>query len=124
MARTGEQLTLDVGAIIRGLEQADRLREFVTDEAGTEHGAGHAVFGDLMMIDDMVSDLERVRDRLAREPDRPLSRERVEAVAASLRRLELWTDAVTRGTARPGHLQRLDVEELRTEQPDEPDATA
>ena len=110
MTQPGTHLSVDIEAITQGLCQADRLREFVTDEAGTEHGAGHAVFGDLMAIDDMVSDLERVRDGMAREPHRPLSPERAKSVAASLQRLRRWTDAVSRGTARPGQLQQLDVE--------------
>lgn len=114
-----------LNAIARGLEQAERLREFVTDAAGTEHGAGHGVFGDLAAIDDMVSDLERVRDRLKREPDRPLLSDRAEAVATSLARLDLWTDAVARGTARAGELQRLEVRERRAGAlPHRPDGTA
>ncbi len=110
MAQSATQITIHIEAIARGLAQAGRLREFVSDEAGTEHGAGHAVFGDLMAIDDMVSDLERVHDRMVREPNRLLSPERAESVAASLQRLELWTDAVSQGTARPGQLQRLEVD--------------
>lgn len=108
MAQPGTHISVHIEAIKRGLAQADRLREFVTDEAGTEHGAGHAVFGDLMAIDDMVSDLERVRDRMVREPNRLLSPERAKSVAASLQRLELWTGAVSRGTVHPGQLQWLE----------------
>jgi hypothetical protein len=100
------QLTHSVG---QGLVQAERLREFVADAAGTEHGAGHGVFGDLQAIDDMASDLERVEGRLEGKPDRPLSPQRAAAVAKTLARLELWTNAMEAGEVRAGEFILLEA---------------
>lgn len=94
-------------AIARGLAQAATLREFVADAAGAHGGAGMAVFGDLAAIDDMVSDLERVRTWLAQDPSRALSDGRARSIAATLARLDLWSGAVAAGTVRAGGLQRL-----------------
>ena len=91
-----------------GLEQAERVRAFVADAAGTESGPRYSVYGDLAAIDDMVSDLERVRDRLLREPGFVLSPERAEAVAAMLARLAAWNTAMEAGVLRAGELQADD----------------
>jgi len=99
-----EQGTL-AGRIGIGLEQADRVRAFVADAAGTESGPSYSVYGDLAAIDDMVSDLERVRERLLRETGFVLSSERAQAVAAMLVRLDVWNRAMEAGTLRAGELQ-------------------
>jgi len=88
-----------------GLEQADRVRAFVADAAGTESGPSYSVYGDLAVIDDMVSDLERVRERLLRETEFVLSFERSQAVAAMLVRLDAWNRAMEAGMLRAGDLQ-------------------
>lgn len=91
-----------------GLDHAERVRAFVADAAGTEGGPRYSVYGDLAAIDDMVSDLERVRDRLLREPGFALSAGRAEAVAAMLARLQAWNTAMEAGTLRAGELQADD----------------
>ena len=88
-----------------GLEQADRVRAFVADAAGTESGPRYSVYGDLAAIDDMVSDLERVRERLLREKGFVPSPERVQAVTAMLVRLDAWNTAMEAGKLRAGELQ-------------------
>ena len=91
-----------------GLEQADRVRAFVADAAGSESGPRYSVYGDLAAIDDMVSDLERVREWLLQETGRVLSPERAEAVAAMLIRLDGWNTAMEAGLLRAGELQADD----------------
>ena len=109
MAPTSRPQTIEPDALDAALRQAERLREFVTDAAGTEQRVGHSVFSDLQAIDDMVSDLERVQRRLEEAPERPLSPQHAAAVAKTLGRLERWEDAMEKGDVRAGEFLWLEA---------------
>ena len=99
-----------------GLAQADRLREFIADAAGPHGGAEFSVFGDLAVIDDMISDLNRVKKTLSHDAHVTFSNARVRSLKKTFSRLDAWIEALDGGRLRPGGFQ-----DCRPAEPNTPD---